>query len=78
MINLWFILFSTCFFTANGKLKKIIFILKEALQLFMNTFLTKHLQWLILMILAGILQEILLKYHHVEGNLFLGRLFNFY
>ena len=79
MINLWFILFSTCFLTANGKLKKIIFILKAALQLFINIFLQKHSPLLILLILAGCIQEILLfQYHYVMENLLLGKLFNFF
>ena len=71
MINLCLILLVGYFFFANSKLKKIIIILK-ALQLFMNTFLQKYLQFLILMILADYIQEILFQYHHVEENLLLG------
>ena len=59
------------FFFVNSKLKKIIIILK-ALQLFMNTFLQKYLQFLILLILTDYIQEILFQYHYVEENLLLG------
>ena len=71
MINLCLILLVGYFFFVNSKLKKIIIILK-ALQLFMNTFLQKYLQFLILLILADYIQEILFQYHYVEENLLLG------
>ena len=71
MINLCLILLVGYFFFVNSKLKKIIIILKAS-QLFMNTFLQKYLQFLILMILADYIQEILFQYHYVEENLLLG------
>ena len=41
----------------------------------MSTFLQKHLQLLILLILAGYIQKAIFQCHHVQENLLSGKLF---
>ena len=41
----------------------------------MNIFLQKHLQLLILLILAGYIQKVIFQCQHVQENILLGKLF---